>query len=424
MRYWIPLLALAGCTKDDDQPVQINCEVQDDNALRVDCQSSKAVAFSYESGEKSRKIEVEGAFTLSGMAPNATWVWSAGGATGAFTTDALPDGIPGVSASGEGTVPYVFFATGGYAIIADSSGEVVWYQLYENGWTIEGGISGFDFTAQETVLVVANNVISERTLSGEEIVHIEREDRPLHHDVFNADGLTYALNASLYSYPAGDFVIDGLYIYDGPDRVAEWDLADHLSADPEVSDEGLSLFWGLEFPGAEDYAHTNGVFAAPDGTILLSLRHENAIWALHGVDSPEFGTVKWVLGGNDSDFAITSEVTEYTELIGQHHPRISSNGVVTAFDNRLADNARTVAYAIDESSWSAEITEVHPMGETCSVQGANYPLQSGNVLATCGEKHRITEIATDDTVLWELQVDTVSHVVARGIPIQERPSGW
>ncbi len=425
MRVWLTLVALAGCKAQPDPAPQISCDVQLDNALRVDCETSEATRFLYESDGEKRALDVKaGVFTLSGMAANTSWSWSADGATGAFTTGSPPDELPAISVSGESTVPYVLFAVGVFAIIADSTGEIVWYQQFEGGWTLRGGgVSGFDFTPEATVLAVSESNIFEVDLSGTEKLRIEREDRPLHHDIFRADGLTYALNADSHSYPTGEFVLDGLYIYDSSGiRVASWDLADHIASDPEPV-QGASAFWSEEFPGAEDYAHTNGVFAAADGTILLSLRTYDSVWALAGVDEADFGAIRWVLGGVQSDFEVTSDQTDYTEFLGQHHPRMVED-VVTVFDNRKGENARTVAVDIDEASWTAEITEVHALGASCSIQGANYPLPSGNVLATCGERHRIVEIAPDDSEVWEMLVETTATAVARGIPIAEPPPGW
>ena len=424
MKYSIPILAMFACKPEVLEPPDVRCAVQTENALRVDCETSAALTFVYEHLADRRSIEVDtGSFTLSGMGQDTTWDWSADGASGDFTTGLIPDNVPKITSTGQSTVPYVFFVTGGFAIIADTEGEIVWYQIYESNWTVEGGISGFQFTPEQTVLVVSDSDIIETSLAGDELLRIEREGRPLHHDIFRADGLTYALNADVHSYPAGDFVLDGFYVYDATgQRVEEWDLADHLSEDPQV-DEGPSLFWAFEFGGAEDYAHTNGIFAADDGTILLSLRHYDAVWAVGGVYSGHFGETDWVLGGEQSDFAVESAVTDDLAFLGQHHPRIVDD-VVTVFDNRDSGNARTVAVRIDTATSTGEIIETHPLGGTCSIQGANYPLPSGNVLATCGEQHQITEFGPEHAIVWELQVDSTSTVVARGIPLVERPTAW
>jgi hypothetical protein len=133
--------------------------------------------------------------------------------------------------------------------------------------------------------------------------------------------------------------------------------------------------------------------------------------------------VQWVLGGDDSDFEILS-AGEPTDFMGQHHPRIDGD-TVTVFDNRDAGQARTLALTLDPALGTAEVSLVHPLEETCSIQGANYPLPSGNVLVTCGEKMHIREITPEHETVWELNVEgAAAGFIARGIPMVDAPPTW
>ena len=413
-----------GCAPDATPPAsETRCAVQAENALRVDCETPTPTTLHLQSAHESRSLPVEGAFTLSGLAAATTWEWSTDDDAGSFTTGALPANLPTLDITGTSTIPYVFLVSSPWAIIVDTQGDIVWYEAVSSGWSLDGGVSAYAFTPEEEVLIVSRSEIVSRALSGEVRQRIAREDRALHHDIFRADGLTYVLNAEVHSYPSGDFVVDGFYVYDTHGlRVAEWDLADHLTEDP-IPVDGPSNFWSLEFPGAEDLAHANGIFAAPDGTILLSLRHFDAVWALDGVDHPNFGEVQWILGGPQSDFEIRS-AGEATDLMGPHHPRIDGD-TVTVFDNRDPGNARTLALSLDAEQRIAEVTRAHALDETCSIQGANYPLPSGNVLVTCGDTQHIRELDPSGETVWALQIEgAAAGYVARGIPLLTSPTGW
>lgn len=447
---WV--LLVVGCG-DGDRPsgrreatLEARCARQAGNALRFDCVATVdppaaiEVALA-EAGGAERTFTLpsaaEHAFTLSGMPPRTdhTWTVTAGGATasGGFTTGALPAGLPTLAATGVGTAPYVLLAVGTWVLVADRDGRVVWYQGSQPDGVepMRGLVSGYDWTGDGVAWHITSH-LHHVGVDGSDRLHLERGvhfDRPLHHDLFWRAGRLWSLNADTHATANGTFVYDGLYAFDQAGVVAEWDLFDVYDGEP-VTTGAPQVMWDGLFPGAEDVAHGNAVFEAEDGTILVSFRKLSAIYALRGLDHPDFGDVAWVLRGqepSDWTLAINPAVTTVANFQGQHAPRLVGNRL-TLFDNRTAEDARTMAMLLDEPSGQARIVEVHHLQRACNIQGSDYELSNGNTLATCATSFEVFEYAAgsaaDAAPVWTLTVTTDQPWVARGIPIETPPPGW
>ena len=413
---------------DTDNPLRQLCEVSLSEALPL--------VFRYGADAEDRVLTFGPSsvhvFTVTGLMPETWFSYTAeaGGssASGAFRSGEVV-GLPGIEVTGTATFDYVLFAHDDVVIIAATTGEVVWFEVFdeEGAGPQKGRITGTTWVEEGVGLGIASSLY-EVGLDGTRRFASHRgvgHDLPLHHDVFIRDGLRYVVNAQQYTYGDHDFVIDGFYVFDDGGVVGEWHLADHLESDPVWTGSNLG-FWSHEWPGAEDYAHANAVFATDDGTILFSARRLNRVFAIAGVHAGNFGEILWTLDGQvGGDFQIVGSPDGLNDVDGQHHPQLVGDQL-TLFDNRDGVNARTVAMTLDLVSGTATIDEVHTLHRRCTIQGSNFVLASGNVVATCGSTKEIFEFegGVDEDPLWSMAIDATVIEVARGIPITDLPPGW
>ena len=85
--------------------------------------------------------------------------------------------------------------------------------------------------------------------------------------------------------------------------------------------------WGARNPSREDWLHANSVSESPAGGYIVSLRDIDQVVSL----SADFKTVRWRLGGPDSDFAFPDPADRFA---AQHTASELPNGNILVFDNR------------------------------------------------------------------------------------------
>ena len=85
--------------------------------------------------------------------------------------------------------------------------------------------------------------------------------------------------------------------------------------------------WGERNPNRGDWLHMNSVEESPEGGYIVSLRNLNQVASI----SPDFKTVRWRLGGPDSDFDFPDPADRFTM---QHTASELPNGNILVFDNR------------------------------------------------------------------------------------------
>ncbi|MGZ8766281.1 MAG: arylsulfotransferase family protein, partial [Acidimicrobiia bacterium] len=136
--------------------------------------------------------------------------------------------------------------------------------------------------------------------------------------------------------------------------VWEWTASDHI--DPVTEPTLAPLITG-DGPSAYDVYHCNSIDARPNGDLLVSARHLNAVFEIRRSD----GLVTWKMGGKPTN-------KDGAEIIGinndpsgtivlMHDARYLPNGNVSIFDNQTASTgaaARGVEYSIDFGTNTAE----------------------------------------------------------------------
>lgn len=172
----------------------------------------------------------------------------------------------------------------------------------------------------------------------------------------------------------------------------EWRSADHLP----VSE-------GVTAPKADrphDWFHVNSIEELPGGDLMVSARNMHAIYR---IDRPS-GRIVWRLGGRRSDFAMGPG----TRFAFQHDARLQPDGTVTLYDNEAtpakAQESRGIQLRLDERAMTATLVREwrHPDRLLVGAEGNLQTLPGGNVLTSWGATGRVSELARDGRLLFDL----------------------
>lgn len=151
-----------------------------------------------------------------------------------------------------------------------------------------------------------------------------------------------------------------------------------------------------------DYVHGNSMEATPDGAMLVSCRHLDAVLKI----SLETGAIVWRLGGSKNQFDFVGDPERFTY---QHDARLLPDGHLTLFDNgngHTPPHSRAVEYALDESAMTATLVwQYRPVPDVFAwALGSVQRLPNGNTLVGWGTAPgpAATEVAPDGTVMSEL----------------------
>lgn len=250
-----------------------------------------------------------------------------------------------------GTSPYGYFV-----MILDERGVPVWYRRVArssvnlsrltNGtlaWTALQG-QGFGDGSNP------GGAVEVHSLDGT----LLREIRPVdsftdHHDVLELPNGNFVLvtyvqrtgvDLSVLGKGTSETVWDGHLQEIDPagNKVWEWKSEDHIAVS-----ETKHL---VTFPGVTGYdlIHINSVSLAPDGDLLVSGRHTDAVYKIR---HDATGDIVWRVGGSRSDVTFPNDPGNGFD--GQHDAQLLADGHLRVFDNRtfLGAPPRAVEYALD-----------------------------------------------------------------------------
>jgi hypothetical protein len=224
--------------------------------------------------------------------------------------------------------------------------------------------------------------------SGE--VHLPIPDA--HHDLFeHGDGVLVALTEDVRDVAGHEVKGDRLVEFhaDGSERQvwSVWDRFEYDAAEPY----NATLGW----------THANAVdYDKDEDAYYVSLYALDCIVKIDRVS----GETLWVLGGEDSDFALPDGSTS---LFGrQHQFEVLDDGIVV-FDNGDPDAAdsRAVEYALDAAAGTAALRwEYHLDPPRYNVAlGDVDRLPNGNTLVTFSALGQIDEVTPEGEVVWRLR---------------------
>ncbi|CEL96912.1 unnamed protein product [Vitrella brassicaformis CCMP3155] len=225
-------------------------------------------------------------------------------------------------------------------MIIDDSGQPVWVKRLpaNHGWR---GWSTRDLKAHPAGLLSFHSpqregfVVLDKTYTELRVIKA-RGFRTNDHDVqIRDDGRVLVMGHALRHGVIGMIVQE----HDSQGRVVfQWSSWDHL---PNQFDDTRGMrtpndFW--------DHLHPNACSWAPDGDIVISLRHTSQVVKINRRN----GKVRWLLGGRSSHFTFAND----HGFTYQHDARMPSPHTLTLFDNgnfHRPELSRAVEYRIDEA---------------------------------------------------------------------------
>ena len=167
-----------------------------------------------------------------------------------------------------------------------------------------------------------------------------------------------------------------------------WDPMDFW----DMRDPDQRLRWRVEGP---DWLHMNSLSKTADGGYIASLRSLNQVISL----SPDFKTVRWRLGGPDSDFDFPDPADRFTT---QHTASELPNGNILVFDNRakLPEEeggdlySRALEIRLDfDAKTAVKAWEFSPEPRMYSIViSSAYRLDNGNTLVNFGTSPDLANI--------------------------------
>lgn len=313
----------------------------------------------------------------------------------------------------------VFFLTlargpsGGGPYIVDATGKLIWFK------PLPDGVSATDFSAQtyrgRPVMTWWEGTIGVGHGRGDYVVadasyqellriraangyHADLHDVVLNEDrtawLIIYDPILWSADGRTGGRPVIDGVIQKIDLATGM-VLFEWHALDHIGV--EESMLTTPMLAALTVASGHDYVHFNAIDVLPNGNLLLSARHTQAIYQVDTVT----GKVVWRLGGVRSDF----EMGPDAEFWFQHDARWMGNGIVSIFDNGAGIRAarevsRGVHLRLDEKAMTATLVQEfpHPNDDLSWSQGNMQTLPNGSKVIGWGSNRAFSQYAADGTL--------------------------
>lgn len=174
---------------------------------------------------------------------------------------------------------------------------------------------------------------------------------------------------------------------DGTKRTI-WNSLDHYTQSDFVMDDVFELNHNILY----DVIHANSVNVAPDGNLIISIRHTNEVMAINPDGGLLWRTRDYTFS-NDDGFS------------HQHDAHILSSGNLLLFDNGngVRDYSRAIEYAIDHSEQTLTQVWTYTTGHFAPNRGAVQRLGNGNTLINFVDGG-IVEVDTAGNVLMKLDM--------------------
>jgi hypothetical protein len=328
-----------------------------------------------------------------------------------LTTGSLPFDLPRYTASGTNPTPgYVVFGTGGspgggYGLVIDNTGRIVWYRRFPNG-------PGLAFMAQPNGRYVTRPPTPDptdiepwfeldalgnvtRTMS------CARSLQPRLHDLIGEPGggywilcdetRTMDLTASGGVAAARVTGTAVQHVSSSGELLFHWSPFDHFAitdVDP-AERTGVSVNW----------THGNALDFDPDGNLILSFRNLGEITKI----DPRTGNVIWRLGGRRNQFTFLD--TPMPAFYRQHNARAYARDAVLLLDNLgNPSESRAERYALDETARTARLMQSFGAtpGAVTEIGGSVQDLPGGRTLVSYGTAGRVEEYDAARQVVWRI----------------------
>lgn len=292
---------------------------------------------------------------------------------------------------------------------------VVWTQFAHSAFSVDPA-SSYEFHALDgrllnelrTVGAVTDQHDLQRTRDGNYLLlgYVERAE---------------PLDLGPYVGDADGHVYDGVVQELTPEGQLVWQWSTEERVDPaETGQHWWEVVHAPPFGEPYDYAHINAVEELPDGDLLISLRHTDAIYRIDAVT----GDVEWKLGGTPTaaSLKVKGDPLGDYPFGGQHDVRYLVGGRISVYDNgtELDRPPRAVIYRIEDGTAilldSVTDPEV-PVSDCCG--SARYV--DGSWLVSWGGTRLITEIGESGAKTFKLEFE--AKFSYRAVPVGEGLSG-
>ena len=334
-----------------------------------------------------------------------------GATTGAlltFATGALPADLPRYTASGTDPTPgYVVFAAGGYGLVIDNTGRVVWYHR------LPGSV--LNFQAQPNGRYAARPAPANpsdiaRWIEINPLGDVTRTFgcarglQPRLHDLLaQSDGSYWLLCDEVRTVdlsgaggspqaPVLGTVVQ--HVSAAGDALFDWTPFDHFMVDLQAIEPG-------DRSGAViNWTHGNALDLDTDGNLLVSFRNLSEITKI----DTRTGAVMWRMGGRRNQF--TFDDTAGPAFARQHGLRSTGAGRLLLLDN-LGDPraSRAERYEYDETRRSVRLSGAYASstGAIAQIGGTTQGLAGGRTLVSFGSGGSVEESDAAGRVVWRLE---------------------
>jgi hypothetical protein len=223
-----------------------------------------------------------------------------------------------------------------------------------------------------------------------------RHPMDLHDLIVTPEGTAYAFAMDvidLDGHLVDDMLVQEVDIATGR-LLWEWRASDHIGTDESVEPAPEEGPW--------DYLHFNSIDLTPDGDLLLSARHTDAVYKV----SRETGDIVWRLGGVRSDFELSDDAV----FRKQHDARWRPDGMISLFDNstKEADDPearpRGLLLRLDEAAGTAELVrELLPPRQVDSSSQGSFTLhpEDGSATIGWGSTYIVTSYDSAGEIVWD-----------------------
>jgi hypothetical protein len=400
-----------------ENPLRFLCTVEVDPPQAVELGAARTDGLGAARASSSSAVAATHAIPLYFLAPERTYAvtaWASANpgtvAETAVTTGAVPASVASsLAVTGTSTMgligshfPCESDAT---AVVYDTAtGELVWFQQLLQGGTF-GSLDMVQFTEDFTVLGESEGDVVEVDLLGADVVRLPNLTAAFgvtadgffgnfHHDIMKRNGVYYVFYQETYSGGFDPDILDTVILFDGTGtEIARWDPIDHLALPPD---------WG------GDFMHTNTIFVDETGDILLSWFSQGTIAKIEGDwTSPEFGTPRWILRGNNGGELGNTITTDWSAVSPrsfdeQHSLMVRPDGRLQLLDN---PNGRGLVISLDEATATATVDGAYDTREAdCGPQGTSRSTLGGNPVIGCmGDWVREYDLGSGE-MIWEADV--------------------
>jgi hypothetical protein len=322
-----------------------------------------------------------------------------------MTTGSLPPDLPTFVAGGPApATDYLVLSTGGYGLVIDTAGRVVWYRRLDGGATLNFQVQPTGTYTTSPVTPPADDLTPwvEYDRLGNEIRRLGCVGglrARFHELIAQPDGSywlmcddTRTLDLTAIGGVAAAAVTGTVvqHVGAGGELLFEWSVWDHFA---------LTDLDSLKRTGAVvNWTHGNALDFDLDGNLLVSFRSLNEITKI----DVSTGAVVWRLGGLANQFTFPFGGLPF---VGQHGLRVVGPGQIQLLDNLgEAGGSRAERYQLDEVGHTASLVGFDSPNPAVTAQlgGSTQALPGSHTLVAYGNGNRVQEYDASGAVVWEI----------------------